>query len=76
MQVDEATAPSAARGGETFYFCGEHCRREFLDLAPPSPPAAGGAPSFLPAVEGGGRGGTPPISSGRGGNGWRLPAVP
>jgi Cu+-exporting ATPase len=52
MQVDEATAPSAARGGRTFYFCGEHCRRKFLDLAPPSPPAAVGARYYCPMCEG------------------------
>ena len=42
MQVDEATARSATRDGETFYFCGEHCRQKFLGLAPPPPAAQGG----------------------------------
>ena len=52
MQVDEATAPSAVRGGQTFYFCGEHCRRKFLGLAPPSPPATVGASYYCPMCEG------------------------
>lgn len=30
MAVDEATALSAERNGEKFYFCSEHCRKEFL----------------------------------------------
>jgi len=30
MTVNEATARSAERDGQTFYFCSEHCRREFL----------------------------------------------
>ena len=30
MTVDEATALHAERDGETFYFCSEHCRKEFL----------------------------------------------
>jgi Cu+-exporting ATPase len=30
MTVDEATALHAERGGETFYFCGDHCRQKFL----------------------------------------------
>ena len=30
MTVDEATAPSAERDGQTFYFCCDHCRRKFL----------------------------------------------
>ena len=34
MTVDEATALSAERHGETFYFCSDHCRQTFL-----SPPA-------------------------------------
>ena len=52
MQVDEATAPSALRGGQTFYFCGEHCRRKFLGLAPPSAPATIGARYYCPMCEG------------------------
>ncbi len=31
MTVDEATARSAKRDGQTFYFCSEHCRQKFLD---------------------------------------------
>jgi P-type Cu+ transporter len=34
MTVDESTAVSAERDGETFYFCCEHCRRKFLDAGP------------------------------------------
>jgi Cu+-exporting ATPase len=30
MSVDEATALRAERNGQTFYFCGEHCRETFL----------------------------------------------
>jgi Cu+-exporting ATPase len=30
MTVDERTAISAERDGNTFYFCSEHCRRKFL----------------------------------------------
>ena len=30
MTVDEATARSAERGGQTIYFCSEHCRQKFL----------------------------------------------
>jgi P-type Cu+ transporter len=30
MTVDEATALHAERDGETFYFCGDHCRQKFL----------------------------------------------
>src|SRR4051812_38723606 len=31
MTVDERTAISAERGGPTFYFCSEHCRRKFVE---------------------------------------------
>jgi Cu+-exporting ATPase len=30
MTVDEATALHAERGGQTFYFCSDHCRKKFL----------------------------------------------
>jgi Cu+-exporting ATPase len=30
MSVDEATARSTERDGQTFYFCSEHCRQKFL----------------------------------------------
>jgi len=30
MTVDEVTALHAERGGQTFYFCIEHCRKKFL----------------------------------------------
>jgi len=29
MTVDEATALSAERDGESFYFCSDHCRQNF-----------------------------------------------
>ncbi len=35
MQVDEKSALSAEREGETFYFCCEHCRQRFLSQAEP-----------------------------------------
>ena len=52
MQVDEATARSATRDGETFYFCGEHCRRKFLGLAPPPPTVSVRAAYYCPMCEG------------------------
>ncbi len=52
MQVDAATARSAARGGETFYFCGEHCRQKFLGMAPPPPAARVRAAYYCPMCEG------------------------
>ena len=36
MTVDEATALHAERHGETFYFCSEHCRKEFLSQSAPA----------------------------------------
>ncbi len=41
MTVDEATGLSAQRGGETFYFCSEHCRKKFLAQTSPVEPAGG-----------------------------------
>src|SRR6188508_2433216 len=38
MTVDERTAISAERGGETFYFCCEHCRKKFLAPVPATLP--------------------------------------
>lgn len=29
MTVDEATALHAERNGKSFYFCSEHCRKQF-----------------------------------------------
>ncbi len=52
MQVDEATARSATRDGETFYFCGEPCRRKFLGHAPPPPAASVRAAFGCPMCEG------------------------
>jgi Cu+-exporting ATPase len=52
MQVDEATARSAMRDGETFYFCSEHCHLKFLGLAPPPPAASVRAAYFCPMCEG------------------------
>lgn len=42
MTVNEATALSAGRDGETFYFCSEHCRKKFL-AQPPSKESSGGS---------------------------------
>ncbi|HEX7380476.1 MAG TPA: heavy metal translocating P-type ATPase [Pirellulales bacterium] len=36
MTVDEATARSAERDGQTVYFCSEHCRQKFLAGAAPA----------------------------------------
>ncbi len=36
MTVDEATALSADRDAEAFYFCGEHCRKKFLSQSAPA----------------------------------------
>ena len=30
MDVDESAALKAERGGQTYYFCSEHCRSKFL----------------------------------------------
>src|SRR5689334_7077991 len=53
MQVDEKTARSATRDGETFYFCCESCRQKFLarqaDVQTERLMAAG-APAQRPAI--------------------------
>lgn len=36
MTVDDATALSAERDGETFYFCSEHCHKKFLAQSQPA----------------------------------------
>ena len=41
MTVDETTALSAEKGGQTFYFCSDHCRQKFL--AAGADPASGSA---------------------------------
>ncbi|MDP1767248.1 MAG: heavy metal translocating P-type ATPase [Nitrospirota bacterium] len=33
MTVDDASALRAERDGQTYYFCGEHCRRKFLSAS-------------------------------------------
>ena len=30
MSVDESSALSAQRDGQTFYFCSDHCRQKFM----------------------------------------------
>jgi P-type Cu+ transporter len=35
MTVDEASALHAERDGQTFYFCGAHCRQKFLSTPLP-----------------------------------------
>ncbi len=52
MQVDEATARSATRDGETFYFCSEHCRQKFMGLAPQPPAPSVRAAYYCPMCEG------------------------
>jgi Cu+-exporting ATPase len=37
MEVDEATARSAERDGQTYYFCCERCRTTFLERETPKP---------------------------------------
>ena len=39
MTVDETTALSTERDGETFYFCSDHCRQTFLSPPDTSTPA-------------------------------------
>ena len=34
MTVDEATARSAEKDGQTFYFCSDHCRQKLLAGGP------------------------------------------
>ncbi|MBX3732880.1 MAG: heavy metal translocating P-type ATPase [Verrucomicrobiae bacterium] len=41
MTVNEATALSVGRDGETFYFCSEHCRRKFLAQSPSNESSGG-----------------------------------
>ena len=41
MTVDETTAISATRDGQTVYFCSEHCREKFLSTVVPSPAVGG-----------------------------------
>ena len=40
MTVDESTPLRAERDGQTFYFCSDHCRQEFLSTAAPATPKA------------------------------------
>lgn len=54
MTVDEATARSAEKDGQTFYFCSDHCRQKFLASGPsntkqPDAPTAqhASSPSWL-----------------------------
>jgi len=65
MTVDESTALTAKRDGESFYFCSEHCRTRFLESedTPPQPasccsaekvahPPAAGSEYYCPMCEG------------------------
>ena len=47
MTVDEATALHAERDGQTFYFCSESCRKNFLGM-PATPKHAEIAPGKTP----------------------------
>jgi len=40
MSVDEATSLHAERDGQTFYFCSDHCRQQFLSVPPGAKHAA------------------------------------
>jgi len=40
MTVDEATAIHAEREGKTYYFCGDSCRKKFIDLPAQKKPGA------------------------------------
>jgi YHS domain-containing protein len=40
MTVDEATALHAERGGQTLYFCSDHCQQKFLAEAQTAPAMA------------------------------------
>jgi Cu+-exporting ATPase len=52
MQVDPTSQIRAEREGQTFFFCGEHCRRKFLGEAPPGPPPRVRAAYYCPMCEG------------------------
>ena len=41
MTVDESSPLRAERDGQTFYFCSEHCRKEFLAQARPASSTGG-----------------------------------
>jgi Cu+-exporting ATPase len=41
MMVDEPSPIFAERDGQTFYFCSEHCRKKFIEQAPPIESTAG-----------------------------------
>jgi Cu+-exporting ATPase len=41
MKVDEANGLRAERGGQTWFFCCDHCRQKFLAQTPEAPPAEG-----------------------------------
>lgn len=51
MSVDEATALSGEKNGQTWYFCHDSCRRKFLGL-PPAPARPSTAAYFCPMCEG------------------------
>ena len=42
MSVDKATALKAERGGQSFYFCSDHCRQKFLSAPAPAMANASG----------------------------------
>jgi YHS domain-containing protein len=48
MTVDVATALHAERDGQSFYFCSEHCRKEFLPRKAPT--KAGGIGENCPSI--------------------------
>ncbi len=52
MAVDEKTALSDVKNGETAFFCSEFCRRKFLGLAPIPAARPSSLPYFCPMCEG------------------------
>ncbi len=50
MTVDERTAPSAVRDGESFFFCCEGCRRKFLGESKQAAPSCCGGHRTTAAV--------------------------
>lgn len=53
--MDEATALSAERNGEKFYFCSEHCRQKFLGQDQPMPQLSAKSEHGNPSDHGGDR---------------------
>jgi Cu+-exporting ATPase len=52
MTVDESTSISAEKGGETFFFCCDDCRQQFLGNVPRPLPSPASSPFFCPMCPG------------------------